>query len=145
MYSELDEDELYEIEEEPLIDLARASTEQQKSKQGVLKQLRSYLTQFIPNGFTEIKEHLFTNDKTLMYRAAHSQVTCTKMVGLYRLSLILDKMQKSVYTPVNQPNHPVDFNQYQALYHLLARELKKARSEEANMPDLAIRSASPSK
>lgn len=81
-----------------------------------------------------------------MYRAAHTQVTCTKMVGLYRLSLILDKMQKSVYTPVNQPNNPVDFNQYQALYHLLAKELKKTRLEEAKMPDSAFnRSASSSK
>ena len=61
-----------------------------------------YLNKFIPDGFTEIKQHMFSNEQEMVYRAAHSQVTCTKMVGLYRLSHILDKMQKCVYKGIDQ-------------------------------------------
>ena len=66
-----------------------------------MKQLRFYLNNYIKDGFTEIKKHLFSNNRELMYRAAHSQVTCVKLVGLYRLHYILNKMQKSVYAPVD--------------------------------------------
>ena len=74
-----------------------------------------------------------------MYRAAHSQVTCTKMVGLFRLSIILDKMQKCVYTSPKEKDvadsssesysNQQAFAKYQAYYHLLGKELEKTQRQ----------------
>ena len=80
-----------------------------------------------------------------MYRAVHTQVTCTKMVGLYRLSLILDKMQKCVYTlpssqsdafALDKPNsydNQITFAKYQAYYDLLMSELEKTQSQSKKL------------
>ena len=104
------------MQEEPLIDLARASKESGNRKSNIWKQLQMYLNSFVPEakGFDEIKLHLFSNDTTLMYRAAHKQVPSTKMVGLFRLSLILDQMQRSVYQSVDSSvtNPPPNFAKY---------------------------------
>ena len=127
------DDEMAEIEDEPVLDMQRVCKSMQKSQVYVQNQLNNYLTKFIPDGFTEIKEHLFSNDKPLMYRAAHSQVSCMRMIGLFRLGLILDKMQKCVYTPADD-DRPGQFQKYQALYRLLVKELAMARQLVSKLP-----------
>ena len=122
-----------EIEDEPVLDMQRVCKSMQKSLVYVQNQLDNYLTKFIPDGFTEIKEHLFSNDKPLMYRAAHSQVSCTRMVGFFRMGAILDKMQKCVYTR-SDDDRPGQFQKYQAFYRLLVKELAKAREVVSKLP-----------
>ena len=61
------DDEIEEIEDEPLIDLAKASQDANQSQSHIEQQIQNYLQNDIPDGFTEIKKHLFSNDKALMY------------------------------------------------------------------------------
>jgi len=52
------------------------------------------------------------------------QIGATKKVGLYRLSHILEKMRLSVLSVI-----AYDVAKYQAYYHALVQELKKAKEE----------------
>ena len=68
-----------------------------------------------------------------MYKAAKSQVENTKMVGLYRLSMILNQMQRCVYSAIGDEKRPGQYTKYQSYYHILAKELKNTREEAAKL------------
>lgn len=54
-----------------------------------------------------------------MYKSAQSQVGFTKMVALYRLNIILERMQKCVHPSLNAEPIGGKFAKYQAYYYAL--------------------------
>ena len=60
------------------------------------------------------------------------------MVGFFRLSLILDKMQKCVYSSPQEnqskvKENPMQFTKYQAYYHILVKELENTKEEAKHL------------
>jgi len=100
-------------------------------KSSALRQIDSYLNMYIKDGFVDIEKNLDSGDDTLMYRAAHSQVGCTRMVGLDRLGYILDQMQKCV--PYMQPDMVANHGLFKAYYPVLLQALDDSRSEFAKI------------
>ena len=63
-----------------------------------------------------------------MYEASHKALGCTQLLGLTRLAVILDSMQKCVphdFTGVSRK--PLQFQKYQSLYRILVKELANTR------------------
>jgi len=79
-----------------MVDLSVGTQGGMLSKDRAIDQIDNYLNKFIKNGFDGIKTNLFTNSKIKMYNAAHSQIGCTRMIGLLRLGMILNYMQHTV-------------------------------------------------
>ena len=67
-----------------------------------------------------------------MYQVAHSQMSSTKMVGMYRLSFILNLMKQCVHSAVGDEIRPGQYMKYQAFYHVLVKELNTLESWQHN-------------
>ena len=59
-------------------------------------QVSIYLDSYIPNGYSDLKDCLFTNNTEKMYNEAHKHFGCTRIVGLIRLSIILEQMKECI-------------------------------------------------
>ena len=58
------------------------------------------------------------------------------MVALYRLNMILDRMQKCVHASFDGEPTGGQFAKYQAYYHVLAKELKNSKEMVADLPKI---------
>jgi repressor of nif and glnA expression len=90
-----------------------------------INQIDNFLNIHLKQGFTGIKKVLYTNDRVVMFDAAHKQLGCTKLVGLPRLAFILNYMQKTVSEQEFKSDK--DFIMYLQYYRVLFIELKNTR------------------
>lgn len=67
------------------------------NKQKTMEMMEKFMKEFLDQQFNGVKEATNSNDPKKMYSAAHSMVGSVRYIGLYKLGMILDKMQQTVH------------------------------------------------
>ena len=85
--------------------------------------MKSYFEGYMQTEFDKIGEHVKSGSKDcdLLFRMAHSQVGATKGLGLMRLGMILDTMQKAVSKDRVESNMQ-ELEKYRGMYPILKTE-----------------------